>query len=654
VGGLGGDGLAKVRLTDLAAAIGLAAVPLTAALAGARGPLTLAVNLGPNDGAYVEGFLPLYEINPADQVATRWSTAVASVRMPVAIEGGPAQLSYRFARVLPETAVVETSLGDRMVDRFTCRGGAVETRRVRLAALDRVPAIVRFRVDSHDRRNLGLKMDWVRVDLASGAKAVLQGAARWRAVIVTLLVYVLLRWAGFAVGSGLLLTLPLAAGLAAWARLDPLAVAHVTAKVVLPAIVLGVIAVVAVRRQPAGRYAVAAFIAGYVLKAAAVFHPATFYPDVMNHRRYVLAMAESQGSLVERGVAAQVQVKTAYPRMVAGRPYAFPYSPLFFVPFLALAPHAEWIEDAMRHVALAAAAAEVLVVFWIAATVYGPPAGAIAALFSAVLPPLTSRLLLAMWPTLAGHLLDVLAFAAALRWAVAPDSLGRLLALGGASLAAFLTYIASLFNLTGFLVFLAGLERRRALRLLVVVTVAGTITVLLLYWSFTVTFFREILPALLSGRPEAAAARTGTTAGAAGGVLAELRRIPLFFGYGFPLLAIAGLALARREDPAHWHVLAAYGLSGLLLMLLRGLGGGLFKDLKEVEFLAPWIAVTAAGAIAALWCPERRKRLGAVLVCTGLTAFGLAEHRRLVSSAVSPVTSLEEPAPPEPAFREIW
>jgi len=346
-------------MADLGAVALVAAVPLGAVLAGTRGPLVLAVNLGPNDGRYLQGFLPVYEINPADQVATRWSTYDASIGLPVAIEGGPAELSYRFARVLPETAVVDTTLAGRPVDHFSCRGGQFETRQVRLAGLTPTPVTVAFHVDSHDRRGLGLKMDWVRVDLDRGARAFLTGAARWRPAVLSALIFVLLRWAGFAAASGLVLALPIAAAEAIWAVLDPVGLAHVTGKVLVPALVLSAGAVGICARFDGGRFAAAAFMVGYLLKAAAVFHPATFYPDVMNHRRYVFAFVEAQGSVAERGVAAQVQVKTAYPRIVAGRPYAFPYSPLFFVPFAALVPDAERVEDAMRHVAAPAAAAEV-------------------------------------------------------------------------------------------------------------------------------------------------------------------------------------------------------------------------------------------------------------------------------------------------------
>ena len=69
-----------------------------------------------------------------------------------------------------------------------------------------------------------------------------------------------------------------------------------------------------------------------------------------------------------------------------------------------------------------------------------------------------------MWPTVAGHLLDCLAIAAAVFWAARPERLGRLAAFFGLSLSSALLYISSLFNLSGFrgIVFARQETSRRA------------------------------------------------------------------------------------------------------------------------------------------------------------------------------------------------
>ena len=97
------------------------ALPVLAALAGSLGTRPVALNLGPGDAAYVSGFAPDYEIQ--DKVATHWTTYDAGIELPVALRGGKAELRFRFARVLPETAVVDVLFDGRAVDRFSCRGG---------------------------------------------------------------------------------------------------------------------------------------------------------------------------------------------------------------------------------------------------------------------------------------------------------------------------------------------------------------------------------------------------------------------------------------------------------------------------------------------------------------------------------------------------
>ena len=585
-------------------------------------PATVLFNLGPNDADYITGFEPHYEID--GPVATRWTTYDARVDLPLALRGG-ALLSYRFSRVLPETAVVDVLVDGRLVDRFTARGGAWATRTAHLASTGETPLRIDLHVDSHDRRNLGLRLDWIRLDASSG-RVGFRGMARWRALLLVAAAFVLFRFAGLSPGATALFAAPWSLAALVWGRTDPFALAHVLAKATVPALALTAACTLLLRRQPHGRWVVPLFLASYLLKAAGVFHPAFFYPDVQNHGRYVAAYAEATGSVAERGIAAQRKVNTAYPRFVAGKPYAFPYSPVFFIPFTALGTDSAPVEDALRHVGLAAAAAEVPAVFWLGTLALGPGPGLAAAAVAVLLPPLYSRLLYAMWPTLAGHWLDVLAIAAALLVVRRADRRREAVLFAMLVLLAFLTYISSLFNLTLFVGFLALMDRRRRLLLLGALAAAGTFTVLWLYGPFTRAFFGEIVPALVHGGgvatpPAAAGPRPG-------GLLAALGRIPLFYGWGLPALAVAGFILARRQaDDAARRVLAAYGLAFVTLVLMRGLGGGLFRDLKETTFVGPLIAVTAGASLEALARRGARGRLAVALLAVGLVAFAAERYR---------------------------
>jgi hypothetical protein len=282
-------------------------------------------------------------------------------------------------------------------------------------------------------------------------------------------------------------------------------------------------------------------------------------------------------------------------------------------------------------------------VFWIGSMLVSASAAALAAFLAAMLPVAYSRLLYGMWPTLTGHALDLLVVALAARCLLAPERRWRWLALVLAALAACLVYVGSLFTVTLFLSALALFERRRALALVGIAVAASGLTLALLYQPFLAILWGEILPAVWRG----AALTGGADAGESGpGTLA---RIPLFYGWAYPLLAGVGLAVARRRlaRPA-FVILAGGGLTYVVLLGLRALPGGLFRDVKESTFVAPFIALATAIALTAL---ARRVRLGrwaAAMVALGLAAFGLGTYAGYFAGyGMQSVAVAEDvPAPP--------
>jgi hypothetical protein len=228
-----------------------------------------------------------------------------------------------------------------------------------------------------------------------------------------------------------------------------------------------------------------------------------------------------------------------------------------------------------------------------------------------------------MWSTVAGHFLDLLAILVAAALAARPARRGGAALFFGAVLAALLTYVSSLFNLTFFSACWAALERPRARLIAALWALAVALTVGLLYRDFVAQLALEILPAVWGG---------GTGGGErltlSDSVLTALRRIPLFYGFGFPALAAAGLVLARRRaGPAVYRVVAAYALAFGGLVALRAFSLGLFKDLKEVEFVGPLVALLAGASLDALWERGREGRAAALLLAGGLVVFGLVRYR---------------------------
>jgi hypothetical protein len=524
----------------------------------------------------------------------------------VTTSGGPAVLVVRAARFLDQPSRTRVFVAGADAGDIVAQPGGYRVHR--LAAT--VPAgPVRLELLSEDPE-LGIAVDWLRLeDLDVRVAPSVLGARLLPLGVTLVLLLAGARLAHAAAGGALVLLVE-----CAWAARDPFGCAHVAARVALPAVALGALAALLVRGRPGGRWVAAAFVASHLLKGAAVFHPSYFYNDVRNNHRYVAALKHGAGSLAERNLEAQVKVGVAYPRIVGGRAYAFPYSPLFFIPFGWLPPAG--VVEAMKHVAAAAAAAEVVVVFFLARSLGSP--GVFAAALAALLPPLHSRLLLAMWSTVAGHLLDSLVVLSAMH--LAAPGFRAWLRHAGLLLLALLTYISSLFNLGLFTPLQAALQRRCALRLLALLASAAGITVAWLYGPFVATFFREIVPAL-------AGTATAAPADAAVGPLPTLRRLVIFYGYALPLLAGAGvLLLRRRADPERASVLAAYAGTFAALVALRAFSGGLFKDLKEIEFASPLVALGAGATLEALSGRGREGAAAAVLAFLGLAVFCLGRY----------------------------
>lgn len=589
--------------------VALAALPaLGAALLGAPGPLGVTFNVGPNDHPYVQGFSPLYEI--ADDTGLHWASREARVRLPLAV-AGPTRLVLRSARILPEGARTLVTLGPRVAGDFVSRGGRFEVRRFELGELRATPVEVSLQTASQDPR--GLLVDWLRFEVGNGGRVRLRGAALWRPALVAALVFALLRVAGFSGAGALGGTLPLSLALALLAWRWPFVLAHLGAKLTPPLALLGVPAALALRRVARGRWVLLIFLLGFLVKGAGVFHPDFFHPDNQLFRRYVLAFGQAQGGLAERGVQAQLATNSAYPRIVAGRPYAFPYSPLFGLPFLGLREPLA-VENGLRYMGLAAGALDVLLVFGLARLAFGAPAGVGAALVAALLPLTHARLQFSAWPTLLGHLFDVVALAATLAALRPPGGWRPWLRAGLALFLALSLYVSSLICQGVFAAALVAWRRRAGLAQLLLYVVAAALVVALLYGPFVRAFVGQIVPDVLSG-----ARMQANRSGEAGGLLAALARPPALYGWGPLALALMGLPLVwRRAEPAVRSLLGAWGLAFVLLLGLRAFGAGLFRDLKELTFATPLLCLLAGATLEELWERGREGRAAALMLALGL------------------------------------
>jgi hypothetical protein len=101
-------------------------------------------------------------------------------------------------------------------------------------------------------------------------------------------------------------------------------------------------------------------------------------------------------------------------------------------------------------------------------------------------------------------------------------------------------------------------------------------------------------------------------------------------------LALAGFVLLRRRvPPPLFRVLSAYALTFAALVALRAVGAGLFRDLKEIEFAAPLVALGAGASLEELAGRGSAGRWAAALVVLGLGAFCAARYVEYVRAYAS-------------------
>jgi len=356
-----------------------------------------------------------------------------------------------------------------------------------------------------------------------------------------------------------------------------------------------------------------------VVALVALAHPFYYYPDVDTHARYLAAVRDKPGLLVD---PTDYQARAgAWTREVGGRRVAFPYSPAFHV----LAWPAALVlgeELAVKCAAAAALGTTVLLVSVLARTLgFGVGAALLAQALLVLLPVTASRLVLALYPTLLAQALELLLIVALARTSM--NESGRrpawpLVLLMAACQAA---YTGSLLTVALLVTTFALLEaawgdRRRALVLVGLYAVTAIVVVLVQYARFLPVFWRDVA-SHLGEAPLAPAPQGG------GGVVPQaLRRAALFYDAVYPLLLVPGLLAARGAPGPARRVVTAALLAGLALLVLRYAVPVVFRDAKEVELLAGPVAALAAGGVAWLWRRGRAPRAAAAVAVILAAAWG--------------------------------
>ena len=623
-----------------AAAAALVLAPLLAGRIAVTGPRTVTLNFGPGDGPYVVGFAPEYEID--DKVGTHWTTYHAGVALPLEVRGGPVDMSYRFTRGFGETAQVEIRFDERAVDQFQCRGGTVLERKAALGVLAATPVRIGIESDSHERRDRGLKMDWIRLALGPGARLRLIGWAAVTPALAVALVLAIHLLAGWSLRHAVVLTAPWSLAAVAGLVLDPWLTHRLLRGIPLALALFGGsgLAVAAWQRRRGAlsaesqRVLAALALAAFLLRALAVNHPDFYYPDLRTHARLVEKVQE-EGLSFFVSPSRAIWEHGVWRTEAYGKTYAFPYTPAFHLPFTLLPIGYDTLLLALK---LSAAAISVVPIFltWALARRLG--VSVLGAALLAVIPTYTSRLSFAFLPALFGHAFDL----ALLCWLVSHlDSLRAprtWLAGAGWIAACQLAYVSGVMNTAALVLALVlwALVRRRLAdaAVLAAMGLAASLVAVALYYRDFLGMVFDLVPRIAQG-----AAHAPPRYPVQPFWLVAYERTRDFFDTVYPILAAAGLALMWRDaEPEGTASTAArrwllVGWLGAYVLLLAGRAKApdVFLHGHETLLVTPLVCLAAGVALACLARLSRAAWWAAVALVAALAVQGALGQWRAIA-----------------------
>ena len=503
--------------------VALALPPLVGAGLGARGPLTLRLELGPGDGPYLSGFAPF---DAASGDAMRWSRADAEVRLPLTLEGAGA-LTLRFAPPREWRGTVHLVLDGRLVDSFECCGRQeFQRHRAELTATTRTPLRVEVRVDAPQAPDRGLFLDAVLLEAGATGRVRLAGVAWARPALLVGVAFLFLLLAGKGARAAALATVPLSLSLTAGLLADPWLTHRLLTGLPEGLVLFGATAIllaISLERwgllDPGARRRACA-LAGlvFLLHGAAVNHPDYHYPDLVSHARRT-AIVRRAGLDAFLQPTKYLDARAADDRGAEGRTaaglwlyriggahFALPYSLFAYAPVAALARD---FDGSIAVLKLAGAFCSALPVLLVAALAGAVGAPWWSAVLWAAAPTAAAELGFASYPALFGHVFDLLflLFLVARAPALARP---RLVLAGGLLLAAaMLAYVSSPVItglLLGWLAVLSWLEggegRARARAVLTLAALGAGLALALYYRHFVAGAFDAVRAALAS--PESA------------------------------------------------------------------------------------------------------------------------------------------------------
>jgi hypothetical protein len=627
------------------------AIGVVALVAFLERPRPLFVNVGAGDAPFARGFRERWErdgLTGSGETMFRWAEDGSRLELPLSIGAGHVTARVRLARFAARAGEVVVEASGREVDRWMQPSMGWRVREVDLGEV-RGPLALTFRAGGElgaaqrgravdDGDPMVVAVDWVEVRGAGAVRPSPALAGRLALFLLgpPLIVLLLARSPALAAGVG---AFGATVGAAAVWR-DRLGGTWACAEAALPAVVV-VLALCLLDRamarawlDPARSRAVAVPLLLGLAALVALFQPFYHYPDVDTHGRFLQALRANPSLLVDP--TQPWQRRGDVTREIGGQKVALPYAMVFHAVAWTLSP---LVGDtpALKTVAVVSACAVVLLVHPLARAAALPPAWAVTAqVMAAVLPVVTSRLTLALYPTLFGQAWVTLLLVHLARRLGHLDGARDAAAATVFVLLAEAAYTGSLVMVSALVLVLSAVETlrgewRRALRLLGGWGMATAFLLVTMYVGFLPTMWSGVLPHVFEGAAPAAAA-SGDHAW-----MAALRRAGAFYDIVFPILATLGLAAHRAIGAHARRVLASAVAAGGAILVLRYVLPIALRDAKDVELLLAPLAVLAAAGACAAWMRGRLSQAGAALALAGGVAWALARDAALYADRFTAV-----------------
>lgn len=569
------------------ALLGLAGLALS--LVALQRDAPLFVNFGAGDEPFAQGFRSGWERDKreaAGHTMFHWAKDGSRLELPLRVVSGAPEARVRLARFISTPAEIRVWAHGQIIHRWDQPGRDWSVRTLPLREL-RGPFSLQIRAQPTEGEMLAVAFDWMEI----------QGVARvWpratlllQLVVLFLGVPILAAWLHGRTAALILCSLLAVAGpLAILADRFGGIVALGQSAVPMAIIVCALAIAAGVLRRLGGdvRAARPVALSACLLASAALFQPFFFYPDVDTHARFVDAIARDPK--VAWDPTPYQQRHGAWTRTIGGKTIGFPYSPVFHVAAIPLRAVIGSV-GAVKTLAITSVGASILAVAALGGLLGLAPMGhAVAGLLLAVMPVVSSRLTLALYPALLAQGLELILGVFLVRWCVRDNSSFAALAL--ALLGAQIAYTGSIVNV-GSVVFVVGVVLGlngawgKTARLWSAEAAAVLVVVTLLYARFVPTLVRDVLPAATG------LALDGSAPG----------RLFIFYGVVYPALTILGLVALRASEAWARLVVVSMLVAGTALLFLRYALPGLLRDVKDVELLAGPVAVLSAVALSRLW-----------------------------------------------------